>query len=226
MVKGTKPYATEQTVITADAVYHSRENLEKLQAQGTPAMIADNGMRKRDERFAEKGKYKDKPDPLYDKGETKKDTPKLFKAIEFTYDKENNRCICPAGKALYSSGSEIQIKGITFHKFKGAIRDCEPCAMRQQCLRKPEVTRIRQVAINLYRAKPDTALELMKRAIDSPKGRALYSRRIGTVEPVFGNLRHNKGLTRFTLRGRCKVKTQWTLYCLVHNIEKIGRVRP
>ena len=45
---------------------------------------------------------------------------------------------------------------------------------------------------------------------------------MGTVEPVFGNLRHNKRLTRFTLRGKCKVSTQWHLYCMVHNIEKIA----
>jgi hypothetical protein len=43
------------------------------------------------------------------------------------------------------------------------------------------------------------------------------------VEPVFGNLRHNKGLDRFTLRGRGKVRTQWQLYCLVHNIEKLAK---
>ncbi|WP_171013799.1 transposase, partial [Chitinivorax sp. B] len=41
-------------------------------------------------------------------------------------------------------------------------------------------------------------------------------------EPVFGNLRHNKRLNRFTLRGRRKVNTQWQLYCLVHNIEKLA----
>ena len=43
-----------------------------------------------------------------------------------------------------------------------------------------------------------------------------------TVGPVFGNLRHNKRLARFTLRGREKVDGQWKLYCLVHNIEKLG----
>jgi hypothetical protein len=64
--------------------------------------------------------------------------------------------------------------------------------------------------------------ERMKRAIDSPRGRALYSRRIATVEPVFANLRHNKRLNRFTLRGQAKVSTQWQLYCLVHNIEKVA----
>jgi Transposase DDE domain len=62
----------------------------------------------------------------------------------------------------------------------------------------------------------------MKRAIDSERGRALYSQRIGTVEPVYGNIRHNKRLNRFTVRGLCKVGTQWKLYCMVPNIEKIA----
>jgi hypothetical protein len=50
--------------------------------------------------------------------------------------------------------------------------------------------------------------------------RRCHGRRFATVEPVFGNIRHNKQLNRFTLRGRRKVDTQWKLYCLVHNIEK------
>jgi hypothetical protein len=43
--------------------------------------------------------------------------------------------------------------------------------------------------------------------------------------PVFANLRHNKRLDRFTLRGRRKVDNQWKLYCLVHNIEKLAKHR-
>ena len=50
----------------------------------------------------------------------------------------------------------------------------------------------------------------------------LYGRRFATVEPVFGNLRYNKGLDRFTLRGKKKVDVQWKLFCLVHNIEKLA----
>ncbi len=61
----------------------------------------------------------------------------------------------------------------------------------------------------------------MKRKIDSPLGRLIYGRRIATVEPVFGNLQ-NKGMRRFTLRGRKKVDAQWKLFTLVHNIEKIA----
>ena len=60
----------------------------------------------------------------------------------------------------------------------------------------------------------------MRQAIDSPRGRQLYSQRIGTVEPVFGNIRHNKRLTRLN---RTRVNTQWNLYCMVHNIEKLAK---
>jgi hypothetical protein len=42
------------------------------------------------------------------------------------------------------------------------------------------------------------------------------------VEPVFANIRHHKGMRRFTLRGKMRVGTQWQLFCLVHNIEKIA----
>jgi hypothetical protein len=62
----------------------------------------------------------------------------------------------------------------------------------------------------------------MKRRIDLPENRTPYAQRFGTVEPVFGNLCHNKGLDRFTLRSRTKVNGQWLLFCLVHNIEKLA----
>jgi hypothetical protein len=54
----------------------------------------------------------------------------------------------------------------------------------------------------------------MKRRIDSDQGKQMIAARFATVEPVFGNLRHNKRLARFTLRGRIKVDGQWKLYCM------------
>jgi len=71
-------------------------------------------------------------------------------------------------------------------------------------------------------ADGETHTARMKVQIDSAAGRAQYGRRFATVEPVFANLRHNKRLDRFTLRGRAKVDGQWKLYCLVHNIEKLA----
>ena len=50
----------------------------------------------------------------------------------------------------------------------------------------------------------------------------LGNEKMATVEPIFGNLRYNKKLDRFTLRGQAKVNTQWHRYYLVHNIEKLA----
>jgi len=57
--------------------------------------------------------------------------------------------------------------------------------------------------------------------IDSSIGRRQYSKRLGMIEPVFGNITVNKGMNKFTLRGKDKVNAQWQMYCLVHNIEKL-----
>jgi len=224
MIEQARPFATDQTVMTADAGYHSEANLQRLSEQTIPALIADGLMRRRDERFKDQDKHKTGPDPLYDKRPAPKPAGSgKFRPQDFNYDAKKNTCICPAGKHLYSNGKHCTIKGRTHHKFSGALRDCVPCKLRDQCLRTPDKTRIRQVAFfHQNQVSPLRHTEAMRRRIDSPAGRALYARRIATVEPVFGNLRYNKGLDRFTLRGQRKVDTQWKLYCMVHNIEKLA----
>ena len=67
-----------------------------------------------------------------------------------------------------------------------------------------------------------TVADQMKAIIDSVAGRKIYQRRIGIVEPVFANIREQKKLNRFTLRGKVKADIQWLLFCMVHNIEKIA----
>jgi hypothetical protein len=62
----------------------------------------------------------------------------------------------------------------------------------------------------------------MRQRIDSDQGKHMITRRFATVEPVFGNLRYNKRLSRFTLRGKAKVDGQFKLYAMMHNIEKIA----
>ena len=66
----------------------------------------------------------------------------------------------------------------------------------------------------------------MIRKFDSPLGRFLYSRRMGIVEPVFGNIRNALGLKHFSYRGKVKVDVQWKLFCMVHNMKKLFRFAP
>jgi transposase len=210
------------TLITADAGYHSEANLAALTAMSRDALIPDNGMRARDERFDDSAKYKQEPDPLHDKGKAKKASP-LYGPADFQFDREAHTCVCPAGQALYGNGRECKIGGYIAIKFRGSQGACGPCTQRDKCLRTPEQTQTRQVAFFIGKL-PDKNIhtEHMKQRIDSAEGRALYGRRFATVEPVFANLRHNKRLSRFTLRGQAKVDGQWKLFALVHNIEKLA----
>ena len=223
IVAAVSSLCTPDTLITADAGYHSDANLKALAEQDRPALIADNQMRKRDERFKDQARYKALPDPIYDKAHPKK-TAGHYRPKDFDYDAAAGTCLCPAGKSLYQNGANCHHNGHLAVKFQGALRDCQPCTQRDKCLRKPDTTPARQVSFFRGRAPggKTSYSDLMKRAIDSERGRALYGGRFATVEPVFGNIRHNKGLDRFTLRGQKKVDTQWKLFCLVHNIEKLA----
>ena len=222
-VEALKPHLADVTLITADAGYHSESNLKQLDEMKVNALIADKHLRKRDERFKDQGKYKQQPDPLHDKRKAIKQS-KLYQPHDFHYDANAQTCTCPAGKRLYRNGSHCVINGFAVVKFQGAQQDCVPCLLREKCLRTPHQTKTRQVAFFQGKAAdtPESYTDRMKKRIDSLEGRAQYERRFATVEPVFGNLCANKGLDRFTLRGRMKVDGQWKLFCLVQNIEKLA----
>ena len=177
-------------------------------------------MRKRDPRFQDTDKYK-----LRHLAERRMLTGarQLFANKDFRYDPVNGTCACPAGHALYSNGSNVFFNGYAAAKFRAPKSACAHCELRSQCLRYPERTASRQVAFFSGQTRKGVSFtQLMKRKIDSALGKAVYHRRVGTVEPVFGHL-STLGLTRFTLRGRREVDAQWQLYCMVHNLLKIHR---
>jgi transposase len=223
VVTAMQPLLREASVITADAGYHSEANLQQLATMQVTALIADADLRRRDERFATQVQHHATPDPLHDKSRPE-EAPTLFQPSDFVYDPEARTCYCPAGKSLYRKGQSLVTNGYVAEQFRGTKRDCLPCPLRARCLRDPDQITPRQVAFFRGRAAaaPPTQTAQMKDRIDAPVGRARYGQRFATVEPVFANVRHNKGLDRFTLRGRAKVEGQWKLFCLVHNIEKLA----
>lgn len=224
MIEHAAPYRQAHTLVTADAGYHSDANVATLMEKAIPALIADNQMRQRDERFEDQGKHKAKGEVLYDKQPTGQGQAiQRFRPRDFAFH-DDDTATCPAGATLKSNGSTYRTpRGQHYQLYVAKAEDCQGCALRLQCLKDPKKPRGRQLTRMAPTHKGEThPSERMKRAIDSERGRELYSQRIGTVEPVFANLRHNKRLNRLTLRGRAKVNAQWHLYCMVHNIEKLA----
>jgi hypothetical protein len=69
-----------------------------------------------------------------------------------------------------------------------------------------------------------TRVEQMKRRLQTKAGKKIYAQRKAIVEPVFGQIKHCRGIRQFLLRGLEKVRGEWALVCLTHNILKMHRV--
>jgi len=220
---GNKKDVFEEAKLTADSGFHTGANMKGVMGQRIDAYIADTQFRKRDPRFSDVDKYKER---------FRKERAEYYGVAnlyrpqrDFTISEDKSHCICPAGKRLYRNGGNVVVNGQRAIKFHGRKTDCRVCELRERCLRHPDRTEARQVYFFQGRSekKPETFTEKMKRKIDSVKGRLIYNRRLGTAEPVFGNICSTLGLNRFTFRGKRKVNIQWLLYCAVHNLFKVHR---
>jgi C4-type Zn-finger protein len=205
-----------KTKLTADSGYHNREMLEYLESEKIDSYIADTGFRSRDPRFkdhkeaAERNKRKDKT---------------RFTQQEFTIDRKHETCRCPAGHSMWLAARRARIGHHLFMQFQAYEKDCQNCGLRKRCLRDENQRTPRQinVALDITQEQKAGIIERMKRKIDSPWGRHIYSQRLGTVEPVFGHITDAIGIKRFSLRGKQKVDGQWKLMMMLHNILKIHR---
>ncbi|RFC33231.1 MAG: hypothetical protein DID92_2727744963 [Candidatus Nitrotoga sp. SPKER] len=99
VIKATAALRHIDTVITADAGYHSPANLKALAEWQINAYIPDNGYRKRDERYADQYLYAVKPDPLWNKAKQAKKS-NCFKPAGFRLADDCSHCVCPVCKRL------------------------------------------------------------------------------------------------------------------------------
>ena len=68
--------------------------------------------------------------------------------------------------------------------------------------------------------KGATRVDRMRRKLKTKAGKAVYAARKAIVEPVFGQIKQARGFRQFLLRGIEKVRGEWALVCLTHNILK------
>ena len=209
----------DEVVVTTDSGFHSEKNMEKVYSDGITAFIADNKFRKRDVRFSGAGRYKKKVvnwKPRKGKH--------YFTADDFVFNEITGKLICPAGFPMWMKCKNFQAGKYKGVSYMGHIKNCKNCSLRTKCIRNKN-TKARQVAkLDLTKLEgKESFTGKMIRRFDTPEGRSIYSKRMGTVEPVFGHLRGTLHLDRFTLRNKKKVNNQWLLYCIVHNIGKIQR---
>ena len=216
MVKGTKKYLQaignkhaelKKTKLSADTNYHTESNCRYLEAEGIDGYVPDQQFRKRDSRFDSAIQHRPK-------------RKRKYSERDFRYEEDRDKYICPDGKELSLEKRAGRTGDYIYRQYTAKEIDCRICTIRENCLTN-EKTKKRRLAIPLEKLN-SSASQRMKDKIDTDQGRKEYSRRMGIVEPVFGNITYAKGMRRITLRGKMKATVQWMLFNLVHNIEKIS----
>ena len=69
--------------------------------------------------------------------------------------------------------------------------------------------------------KGATRVDRMRRRLQTKAGKAVYAARKYVVEPVFGQIKQARGFRQFVLRGIRKIRGEWALVCLTHNLLRL-----
>jgi transposase len=68
-----------------------------------------------------------------------------------------------------------------------------------------------------------SAKQRMARKLRTKKGRSMYAKRKGMIEPIFGQLKQVLGFRQFSMRGLLSMRGEWRLMAMVHNLLKLWR---
>ena len=128
--------------------------------------------------------------PVVDKSRREDGT---FSREDFTFDKERNVYICPAGKVLTTTG-KVATDGETLY-YRARTRDCRSCLLKAQCCPKAPWRRIPR---SIYEEARDVARALAKTEAFE---RSRHDRK--RVEMLFAHLKRIFRLGRLRLRGPC-----------------------
>jgi len=142
----------------------------------------------------------------------------MFSREDFTFDKERNVYICPAGKVLTTTG-KVTTDGETLY-YRARTRDCRSCPLKSQCCPKEPLRRIPR---SIYEEARDVARALAKtEAFD----RSRRDRK--RVEMLFAHLKRIFRLGRLRLRGPCGAQFEFTLAAIAQNLRRLAKlvVRP
>jgi transposase len=84
--------------------------------------------------------------------------------------------------------------------------------------------RVNQLLRRRRRGSPESLTHGMIAKLDTPRGKRLYKKRAATIEPVFAQIKHNRGIRALSRRGLAAVDSEWKLICATHNLLKLWRL--
>ncbi|WP_276485776.1 IS1182 family transposase [Paraflavitalea pollutisoli] len=185
--------------IIADSIFGTEQNYELLQSN----------------EIANYMKF-----PLYHKEQTKAYQQNRFIKENFSYDPVTDSYGCPNDQRLIFKGKRQHTHKRTGYRSVVKLyecNDCSGCPFIQQCCKSTKGNN-RQIEVN---EKLETFKQQARENLHTELGQTLKKRRSIEIESCFGDIKHNMGFRRFHLRGLHKVKTEFALVAMAHNLRKL-----
>ena len=178
---------------TADAGYHSLDQLEYIEDNNINGLIADQKPHHRS------------TNTEVTSIETIKEEKRKVERKDFVYHEKEDYYECPAGDKLYPKSRRKQY---TTYR----ARACGDCPIAIYCLSKKSKRKL------VYRDHREKLAENMLNRLTSEQAKQRMKMRATSVEPVFGNIKQNLGFRRFKLRDLLQVQGEFNLMCIAHNL--------
>lgn len=191
-------YGKSPEVVVADAGYGSEENYEYMEGEKIESFVKYN--------YFDKEQKKTKIDK----------TP--FRTDKLYYNKEKDCYYCPMGQEMKRIGEKHKnsennySRKITFYE----ATNCTGCPVRGVC-HNQKGNRIISVS-----HRGTYLRNKAKEKLETEQGIKYRKKRPVEAEPVFGNIKQNKKFKRFYLRGVQKVKIEFGLLAIAHNLSKLA----
>jgi transposase len=151
------------------------------------------------------------PDDFFVSLEKKNQSEKRYHKCNFRYDETRDVYICPESRNLRRYQELKRQDKPPFVIYRG--ESCKECAAKKECTKGP--------AQRITRDGRESLVEAMREKLRSEEGKEIYKKRLYTVEPVLGNMKWNRRRIMMSLRGLVKVRGEFSLMCLVHNVKKV-----
>jgi len=204
------------TASDAHQLVNMAEQAEESTGERVPVILADGGYHTAANLAA--GEYRGQTLVMGERYQQAMKKP-YFKD-RFKYDVETDSYICPQGHHLPFRGLRRSKKGNSdpIRVYCASRTTCRSCSAFGICTKDSRAGRA------LWIGPSDMLLRKHRKWMKTDEARALYARRQGLCEPVFGILKDQMGARRFLLRGLENVRSEFALLATAFNLRTLCRI--
>jgi len=155
-------------------------------------------------------------DTYFDKDRTSKPYHQDFHTNNLFYNPQLDCFYCPMGQPMAFIGKRKKVTDNGFEQELSLYQavNCQGCPLRGVCHNRKGN---RTIEVNHRLRK---SIQKARELLLSEEGIKHRKQRPADVEPVFGNIKQNKGFKRFMLKGKDKVEIEAGLLSIAHNLKK------